>query len=53
MSPTPVFILHAQGYVPYGSVIPTSIDVSSTAVLNLHIKSYSPYFNIILAHTQL
>ena len=42
MSPTTVLFLHIQDYVPYGSVIPTWIDMSHTAVLNLHIKSYSP-----------
>jgi hypothetical protein len=53
MSPTAVLNLHTQGYVPYGSVIPTYIAMSPTAVLNIHIKSYSAYFNIILAHTEL
>jgi hypothetical protein len=53
MSHTAVLNLHTQGYVPYGSVIPTYIFMSPTAVLNLHKKSYSPYFNIILAQIEL
>jgi hypothetical protein len=49
-APTTVLFLHTQGYVPYGSVIPTWIAMPHSAVLSLHIKSYYPYCSIILAH---
>jgi hypothetical protein len=47
MSPTAVLNLHIQGYVPYGSVIPTYIVMSLTAVLNLHTQGYVPYGSVI------
>jgi hypothetical protein len=53
MSPTAVLNLHIQGYVPYGSAIPTKIAMPPSAVSNLNIKSYSPYCSIILAYTEL
>jgi hypothetical protein len=52
-APITVLFLHIQGYVPFGSVMPTWIAMSHTAVLNLPIKSYSPYCSIILEHTEL